>query len=81
MGKIITEADVLGGTKILGQNISSRMDFHHLILKGISVGVVTHIKKEFGLFDDAIGLIIGVSGKTVSARRHETLVTPGIGFH
>jgi len=74
---IMTEANVLGGAKILGQKISSRMDFHALILKGMPVRVITHIKKEYDLSDEAIGRIIGVSGRTVSMRRKEAMLEPG----
>ncbi len=76
MKRIMTEANVLGGAKILGQKISNRMDFHDLILKGMPVGVITYIKKEFNLSDEAIGRIIGVSGRTVSMRRKKAFLMP-----
>jgi putative toxin-antitoxin system antitoxin component (TIGR02293 family) len=76
MKKIMTETDVLGGVKVLGQKISNRLDFHALILKGMPVGVITHTKKEYDLSDEAIGRIIGVCGRTVSMRRKEAFLTP-----
>lgn len=77
MKRIIREADVLGGTKILGQKIITQMDQHVLISKGMPAGVIIHIKKEFKLSDKAIGRIIGVSDRTVSKRRKEALLRPG----
>lgn len=61
----MTEAGVLGGVKVLGQEISNGLDFHFLIVKGMPATVITHIKKEYNLSDEAIGRIIGVTARTV----------------
>jgi putative toxin-antitoxin system antitoxin component (TIGR02293 family) len=66
---MITVTAVLGGEKELGQKVKSRIDFDALIKKGIPLGVIFHIKKEFNLPDEVIARIIGVSPRTVSRRR------------
>ena len=66
---MITVTAVLGGEKELGQKVKSRIDFDALIQKGIPLGVISHIKKEFNLPDEVIARIIGVSPRTVSRRR------------
>jgi putative toxin-antitoxin system antitoxin component (TIGR02293 family) len=66
---MITVTAVLGGKKELGQKVKSRIDFDALIKKGIPLGVIFHIKKEFNLPDEVIARIIGVSPRTVSRRR------------
>jgi len=66
---MITVTAVLGGEKELGQKVKSRIDFDALIKKGIPLGVILHIKKEFNLPDEVIARIIGVSPRTVSRRR------------
>jgi hypothetical protein len=38
----MTTAEVLGGTKALGQKIKDSMDLHSLILKGMLAGVISH---------------------------------------
>ena len=66
---MISVTAVLGGEKELGQKVKSRIDFDALIKKGIPLGVIFHIKKEFNLPDEVIARIIGVSPRTVSRRR------------
>ena len=66
---MISVTTVLGGEKELGQKVKSRIDFDALIQKGIPLGVISHIKKEFNLPDEVIARIIGVSPRTVSRRR------------
>ncbi len=66
---MITVTAVLGGEKELGQKVKSRIDFDALIRKGMPLGVIFHIKKEFNLPDEVIARIIGVSLRTVSRRR------------
>jgi len=66
---MISVTAVLGGEKELGQKVKSRIDFDALIQKGIPLGVISHIKKEFNLPDEVIARIIGVSPRTVSRRR------------
>jgi putative toxin-antitoxin system antitoxin component (TIGR02293 family) len=67
--KMITVTAILGGEKELGQKVKSRLDFDALIKKGIPLGVISHIKREFNLPDEVIARIIGVSPRTVSRRR------------
>jgi putative toxin-antitoxin system antitoxin component (TIGR02293 family) len=67
--KMITVTDILGGEKELGQKVKSRIDFDALIKRGIPLGVISHIKREFNLPDEVIARIIGVSPRTVSRRR------------
>ena len=66
---MITVTAILGGEKELGQKVKSRIDFDALIKKGIPLGVISHIKREFNLPDEVIARIIGVSPRTVSRRR------------
>ena len=66
---MITVAAILGGEKELGQRVKSRIDFDALIKKGMPLGVISHIKREFNLPDEVIARIIGVSPRTVSRRR------------
>lgn len=66
---MITVTAILGGEKELGQKVKSRIDFDALIKKGMPLGVISHIKKEFNLPDEVIARIIGVSPRTVSRRR------------
>ena len=67
--KMITVTAILGGEKELGQKVKSRIDFDALIKRGIPLGVISHIKREFNLPDEVIARIIGVSPRTVSRRR------------
>ena len=66
---MITVTTILGGEKELGQKVKSRIDFDALIKRGIPLGVISHIKREFNLPDEVIARIIGVSPRTVSRRR------------
>lgn len=66
---MITVISVLGGEKQLGQKVKRRIDFDALIKKGIPLGVISHIKKEFNLPDEVIARIIGVSPRTIARRR------------
>ena len=66
---MITVTAILGGEKELGQKTKSRIDFDALIKRGIPLGVLSHIKREFNLPDEVIARIIGVSPRTVSRRR------------
>ena len=66
---MITVTAILGGEKELGQKVKSRIDFDALIKRGIPLGVISHIKREFNLPDEVIARIIGVSPRTVSRRR------------
>ena len=66
---MITVTAILGGEKELGQRVKSRIDFDALIKKGMPLGVISHIKREFNLPDEVIARIIGVSPRTVSRRR------------
>ena len=60
---------ILGGEKELGQRIRKPVDFDALIRKGIPSRAMYHVKKEFGLPDEILALIIGVSLRTVARRR------------
>lgn len=66
---MMTVTAILGGEKELGQKVKSRIDFDALIKKGMPLGVISHIKREFSLPDEVIARIIGVSPRTVSRRR------------
>jgi len=66
---MMTVTTILGGEKELGQKVKSRIDFDALIKKGMPLGVISHIKREFNLPDEVIARIIGVSPRTVSRRR------------
>jgi uncharacterized protein (DUF2384 family) len=72
---MLTVTSVLGGEKQLGQKVKRRIDFDALIKKGIPLGVISHIKREFNLSDEVIARIIGTSPRTV-ARRRRMVKTP-----
>jgi putative toxin-antitoxin system antitoxin component (TIGR02293 family) len=73
--KMITVTAILGGEKELGQKVKSRIDFDALIKRGIPLGVISHIKREFNLPDEVIARIIGVSPRTVSRRRRTVKIS------
>jgi putative toxin-antitoxin system antitoxin component (TIGR02293 family) len=63
-----TAAGVLGGSRVLGRRIRSNIDFHYLIVEGIPLRTIAHIKKKFSLSDRLISQITGVSPRTISRR-------------
>jgi putative toxin-antitoxin system antitoxin component (TIGR02293 family) len=65
----ITSANVLGGTKVLGEKIRTPMDWHNLILKGIPAGVIDRLNEKWGLTDIFIARIVGASARTISRKR------------
>jgi len=73
--KMITVTAILGGEKELGRKVKSRIDFDALIKRGIPLGVISHIKREFNLPDEVIARIIGVSPRTVSRRRRTVKIS------
>lgn len=60
---------ILGGEKELGKKIQNPIDFDSLIRKGMPPAALYHVKKTFGLSDEALARIIGVSLRTVARRR------------
>lgn len=66
---MMTVASVLGGEKVLGQKVRRRIDFDALIKKGLPIGIIFHIKREFNLPDEVIARIIGASLRTVARKR------------
>ena len=62
-------AAILGGKKELGQSVKSPMDFDALIRKGMPLGAMYHVKKQFKLSDEVLARIIGASLRTVARRR------------
>ena len=67
--RMITTADVLGNAKVLGQKITKSMDWHSLILKGMPAGVLSHMNKEWGLTDEFMARMVGLSAGAVSRKR------------
>ena len=70
--RTMTSANVLGGTKILGHKIKNSLDWHGLILKGMPAGVISHLNKEWGLTDEFMARMVGLSAGTVSRKRNRT---------
>ena len=64
-----TVAAILGGQRELGQKVEGPLDFDALIRKGIPLGVVSYIKKEFDLTDDMLAAIMGASLRTIARRK------------
>ena len=73
----ITLANVLGGTKVLGGKIRTPMDWHNLILKGMPAGVISHLNKEWGLTDEFMAQMMGLSVGTVSRKRKKANISAG----
>ncbi|GEM_PF-5817390 len=46
--RMMTTADVLGGTKVLGHKIKNSMDWHALILRGMPAEVISHMNRKWG---------------------------------
>ena len=60
---------ILGGERELGKKIQKPIDFDPLIRKGMPQAALYHVKRTFGLSDETLAAIIGVSLRTVARRR------------
>jgi putative toxin-antitoxin system antitoxin component (TIGR02293 family) len=76
-GRMMTTADALGGVKALGQKIENGLDWHSLILEGIPAGVISHMHKKWGLTDEFMAQIFGLSAGAVSRKRRRSHMSAG----
>ena len=61
--------DLLGGQKVLGTRISSKLDVHEAITKGIPGGALVHVASHVrSLKPDEVSRAVGVSVRTVQRR-------------